>query len=128
MNDSLTLDQLQIKRRELENELTKLVQQEQELKVNLKNREKAVIDELEYIIEEKKAMVQSLGSQNRGLGKKLNKLKKTKKIQPRAQPTNEEKVEELEDEIEFAVTQETPDHLKQQKTKFKRKKGTKFFF
>ena len=114
MNDTLTLDQLQIKRRELENELTELVQREQELKVNLKTREKAVIEELEYIITEKKEMIQTLASQNGSLGKKLNRLKKTKKGASNNQPTKKENYES-EDEIEFTVVQETPDHSNHQK-------------
>ena len=128
MNETLTLDQLQIKRRELENELTELVQREQELKVNLKTREKSVIEELEYIITDKKAMIQTLESQNSSLGKKLNKLKKTKKVHPHNQPTTEKMDEEAEDEIEFSVVQESPDKSEAQKTKIQDRKQTKFFF
>ena len=71
MNDILNLDQLQIKRRELENELTKLQQREQELQINLKTKEKAVIKELECVITNKKEVIQTLESQNTSLGKKL---------------------------------------------------------
>lgn len=128
MKDTLTLDQLQIKRRELENELTKLAQREQELKANLKIREKTVIEELEYIITEKKAMIQTLESQNSGLGKKLNSLKKTKKVHQQTQPKIEKIDDESEDEIEFAIVQETADKSEHQKTKVQNKKEKKFFF
>lgn len=128
MNDILTLDQLQIKRRELENELTELVQREQELKVNLKTREKAVIKELESIITDKKAMIQTLESQNSSLGKKLNKLKKPNKVHPKSQTTIEKTDEEAEDRIEFSIAQEIPDKSESQKTEIQGKKQTKFFF
>ena len=128
MNDTITLNQLQIKRRELENELTELIQREQELKVNLKTREKAVIEELEYIISEKKGMLQTLESQNSSLGKKLSKLKKTKKVHQPKQSVPEENDEESEEEIEFTVVQESTNQSDQQKTKIQNKKETKFFF
>ena len=108
MNDTLTLDQLQIKRRELENELTELVQREQDLESNLKAREKAVIEELENIIANKKTMIETLESQNTSLNKTLNRLKTAPKQQEQ-EPTHtktENADGQPEDNIHSSVVEE----------------------
>ena len=110
MNDTLTLDQLQIKRRELENELTELVQREQDLESNLKAREKAVIEELENIIANKKTMIETLESQNTSLNKTLNRLKTAPKQQEQ-EPTHtktENADEQPKDNIQSSVAEEAP--------------------
>ncbi len=108
MNDTLTLDQLQIKRRELENELTELVQREQDLESNLKAREKAVIEELENIIANKKTMIETLESQNTSLNKTLNKLKTAPKQQEQgpSHTKTENADEQPEDNIQSSVIEE----------------------
>jgi poly(3-hydroxyalkanoate) synthetase len=130
MNDTLTLDQLQIKRRELENEFTKLLQREQELKSNLKTREKAVIKELESIITNKKEILQILESQNTSLSKKLNKLKKEPEKQENhnKQSPTDNNDEQPKDKVQVAIVQENPNKIEQPKPRIIRKKETKFFY
>jgi hypothetical protein len=130
MNDMLTLDQLQIKRRELENKLTKLQQREQELQINLKTKEKAVIKELEFVITNKKEVIQTLESQNTSLGKKLRILKKEFKNQENIaqDPTTEQSDEQSKDKVQCGIMPQTSNKTKQAKTKITLKKGTKFFY
>lgn len=130
MNDTLTLDQLQIKRRELENEFTKLLQREQELKTNLKTREKAAIKELESIITNKKEIVQILESQNTSLSKKLSKLKKDPKKQKNhtKQSPTDNSDEQPKDKVQFIIGQENPNKTEQPKPRIIRKKEPRFFY
>lgn len=130
MNDMLTLDQLQIKRRELENELTELQQREQELQTNLKTKEKAVIKELEFVITNKKDVIQTLESQNTSLGKKLRILKKESKNKENTphHPSTEQSDEQTKDKVQYGIVQQTSTKKKQAKTKITLKKGTKFFY
>jgi chromosome segregation ATPase len=110
MSDPLTLDQLQIKRRELENEFTKLLQREQELKSNLKTSEKAVVKELESIITNKKEIIQTLESQNTSLSNKLRRLKiepKKQENQTKQSPTDNGD-EQPKGEVQFIIGQENP--------------------
>lgn len=130
MNDILTLDQLQIKRRELENEFTKLLQREQELKINLKTREKEVIKELESIITNKKEIVQTLESQNTSLRNKLRTLKNEPKKQENhaKQSTTDNSDEQPKGKVQFIIGQENLNKTEQPKTKIIRKKEPKFFY
>jgi hypothetical protein len=130
MNDILTLDQLQIKRRELENELTKLQQREQELQTNLKTKEKAVIKELECVITNKKEFIQTMESQNTSLGNKLRNLKKETKNQENntQQSPTEQNAEQPKDKVQYAIIQQTSNKTKQAKTKIAIKKEPKFFY
>ncbi len=108
MNDTLTLDQLQIKRRELENELTALVQREQNLESDLKTKEKAVIEELQDIIADKKTIIETLESRSTTLNKKLKLLNKTPKRQKQEfkQIETDNTDEQAEDEVQFSVGEE----------------------
>ena len=130
MNDILTLDQLQIKRRELENELTKLQQREQELQTNLKTKEKEVIEELECVITNKKEVIQTLESQNTSLGKKLSILKKESKNQEyntQYSPT-EQSHEQPQDKVQGAIMQPSSNKKEAVKPKITLKKEPKFFY
>lgn len=124
MNDTLTLDQLQIKRRELENELTALLQKEQDLESNLKAREKAVIEELEFIISDKKSIIETLESRNSNLNKKLSKLKKGPKKQQAKQTTDEDP----DEEVQFTIIEQHSNQSNQKKRSFDPKKEKRFLF
>jgi hypothetical protein len=124
MNDTLTLDQLQIKRRELENELTTLLQKEQDLESNLKAREKAVIEELQFIISDKKTIIETLESRNTNLNKKLNRLKK----KPTKQQTKTNTNNEHEDDVQFTVIEQAPRQTDEKNRRINQKKEKRFLF
>ena len=124
MNDTLTLDQLQIKRRELENELTTLLQREQDLESNLKAREKAVIEELQFIISDKKTIIETLESRSTNLNKKLNRLKKT----PKKQQTKTNSNDEHEDDVQFTVIEQVTHQTDEKNRRINQKKEKRFLF
>jgi hypothetical protein len=124
MNDTLTLDQLQIKRRELENELTTLLQKEQDLESNLKAREKAVIEELQFIISDKKTIIETLESRNTNLNKKLNRLKK----KPTKQQTKTNTNNEHEDDVQFTVIEQAPRQTNEKNRRINQKKEKRVLF
>jgi len=74
MSESEALNGLQIRRRELENELASLSQTEKYLKNDLKALEKKIIVQLEKEIKAKKSALNGLESRKAELEKKLNDL------------------------------------------------------
>jgi chromosome segregation ATPase len=74
MSETEVLNGLQIKRRELENELASLYQNEKYLKNDLKTLEEKIISQLEKEIKEKKLTLNGLESRKGELEKKLNDL------------------------------------------------------
>lgn len=74
MVETAVLNDLQIKRRELENEVASLFQKEISLKGELKKLEEAIIAELEETIKAKKLTLSGLESQKSDLEKKLREL------------------------------------------------------
>jgi len=72
MSETEVLNGLQIKRRELENELASLFQTEKYLKNDLKTLEEKIIGQLEKDIKAKKLALNGLESRKSELEKKLN--------------------------------------------------------
>jgi len=79
MSEPVTLSELQIKRRELENELASLSQTEKILQGNLKNLEARIIEQLKAEIQAKRSALNSLESRKSDLEKKLNGLQDNRK-------------------------------------------------
>lgn len=74
MSGTTTLSELQIKRRELENELASLSQTEKMLEGDLRTLEARIIEQLKAEIEAKKSALNGLESRKSDLEKKLNGL------------------------------------------------------
>jgi chromosome segregation ATPase len=74
MSETEVLNGLQIKRRELENDLASLSQTEKSLRNDLKTLEEKIIGQLEADIRAKKSALSGLESKKRELEKKLNAL------------------------------------------------------
>jgi SMC interacting uncharacterized protein involved in chromosome segregation len=74
MSETITLSALQIKRRELENELASLSQTEKMLENDLRALEGKIIAQLKEEIEAKKSTLSGLESRKSDLEKKLNEL------------------------------------------------------
>jgi chromosome segregation ATPase len=95
------LNGLQIKRRELENELASLSQTEKYLKNDLKALEEKIIGELEKEIKAKKSALNGLESRKGELEKKLNELqtvggKTGEKVQQNSTEENDAEVTVIE--------------------------------
>jgi chromosome segregation ATPase len=74
MSETITLSELQIKRRELENELASLSQTEKMLESDLKTLEARIIEQLKAEIQAKKSALNGLESRKSDLEKKLTEL------------------------------------------------------
>ena len=74
MSETIALSELQIKRRELENELASLSQKEKTLETDLRTLEEKIIDQLKEEIKAKKSALSSLESRKSDLEKKLSEL------------------------------------------------------
>jgi chromosome segregation ATPase len=74
MSETTTLSELQIKRRELENELASLSQTEKTLENDLRALEGKIIDQLKAEIQAKKSALSGLESRKSDLEKKLSEL------------------------------------------------------
>jgi len=74
MSETITLSELQIKRRELENELASLSQTEKMLESDLRTLEAKIIEQLKAEIETKRSALGGLESRKGDLEKKLNEL------------------------------------------------------
>jgi SMC interacting uncharacterized protein involved in chromosome segregation len=74
MSETITLSELQIKRRELENELASLSQTEKMLENDLRALEGKIIEQLKEEIEAKKSALSGLESRKSDLEKKLSEL------------------------------------------------------
>jgi len=74
MSETITLSELQIKRRELENEVASLSQKEKTLENDLRTLEEKIIDQLKEEIKAKKSVLSGLESRKSDLEKKLNEL------------------------------------------------------
>ena len=74
ISETVTLSELQIKRRELENELASLSQTEKTLETDLRTLEEKIIDQLKEEIKEKKSALSGLESRKNDLEKKLSEL------------------------------------------------------
>ncbi len=74
MSETIALSELQIKRRELENELASLSQKEKSLENDLRTLEEKIIDQLKEDIKAKKSVLSNLESRKSDLEKKLNEL------------------------------------------------------
>ena len=94
MSDTITLSELQIKRRELENELASLSQTEKKLESELKTFEAKIIEQLKAEIQPKKSALNGLESKKSDLEKKLIELQEKPSSQTaKQQSTNDETVE-----------------------------------
>lgn len=83
MAETEVLNQLQIRRRELENEVASLSQKEILMKSELKKLEEAIIAELEETIEAKKLVLSDLVSKKGELEKKLEEVQRNSADSPK---------------------------------------------
>jgi chromosome segregation ATPase len=74
MSETIALSELQIKRRELENELASLSQKEKSLESDLRTLEEKIIDQLKDDIKAKNSVLNNLESRKSDLEKKLSEL------------------------------------------------------
>jgi chromosome segregation ATPase len=74
MSETITLSELQIRRREMENELASLSKTEKMLENDLKTLEARIIEQLKAEIQAKKSALNGLESRKTDLEKKLNEL------------------------------------------------------
>ena len=94
MSDTITLSELQIKRRELENELASLSQTEKKLESELKTFEAKIIEQLKAEIQAKKSALNGLESKKSDLEKKLIELQEKPSSQTaKQQSASDETVE-----------------------------------
>jgi SMC interacting uncharacterized protein involved in chromosome segregation len=98
MNETITLSELQIKRRELENELASLSQTEKMLENDLRALEGKIIEQLKADIEAKKSTLSGLESRKSDLEKKLSELQGKSTVSQTAeeQPANGEAAEPVQ--------------------------------
>jgi chromosome segregation ATPase len=94
MSETIALSELQIKRRELENELASLSQTEKKLESELKTLEAKIIEQLKAEIQEKKSALNGLESKKSDLEKKLIELQEKPSSQTvKQQSASDETVE-----------------------------------
>lgn len=87
MSETITLSELQIKRRELENELASLSQTEKMLESDLRTLEARIIEQLKAEIQTKKSTLNGLESRKSDLERKLTEMQeKTPSSQTEEQP------------------------------------------
>ena len=87
MSETIPLGELQIKRRELENELASLSKTERMLENDLKKLEARIIEQLKAEIQAKKSALNGLESRKTDLEKKLTQMQgKTGSLQSAGQP------------------------------------------
>jgi chromosome segregation ATPase len=109
MSETAVLSELQIKRRELENELASLSQSEKSLKNDLKTLEEKIIGQLEEEIRAKKLVLSGLESRKSDLERKLNELQ-GKPVD--LQTTEEQRATgETEEPVQQNATEETDTEL-----------------
>lgn len=87
MSETIALSELQIKRRELENELASLSQKEKTLENDLRTLEEKIIAQLKEDIKAKRSVLGGLESRKSDLEKKLSQLQGKSS---NAQPSEEE--------------------------------------
>jgi chromosome segregation ATPase len=92
MSETVTLSELQIKRRELENELASLSQTEKMLENDLRTLEAKIIEQLKAEIQAKKSALTGLESRKSDLEKKLTELQE----KPASSQTTEQQPESSE--------------------------------
>ncbi len=102
MSEPVTLTELQIKRRELENELASLSQTEKILQSDLKALEARIIEQLKSEIQAKKSTLDGLETRKSDLEKKLTGLQDN----PASSQTSEE--QPVTSEAEGPVQQNAP--------------------
>lgn len=107
MIETALLNQLQMKRRELENEVASLSQREASLKGELQKLEEGIIAELEETIRSKKLVLSSLESQKRDLEKKLNEVqgKPEEAKKPEEPPATIETAQQEDSNVEISVVE-----------------------
>jgi chromosome segregation ATPase len=94
MSEPVMLSELQIKRRELENELASLSQTEKMLENDLRRLEAKIIEQLKAEIQAKKSALTGLESRKSDLEKKLTELQEKPGSQtPEQKPASVETVE-----------------------------------
>ena len=127
MSKTNTLSELQIKRRELENQLASLSKKEKTLENDLGTLEEEIIDQLKGEIESKKSALSSLESRKSDLEKKLSELRgrpagsqKTKEYHAKdetGEPTQQNNSERNEAELTVVAYQPEQIQETEQKTK-----------
>ena len=115
MSETLTLSQLQIKRRELENELASLSQNEKMLENDLKTLEARIIEQLNAEIQAKKSALSGLESRKSDLEKKLSELqgKSASETAEEQQPSGETSEAVQQNDTELTVVEYQPEQIEE---------------
>ena len=110
MSETIALSELQIKRRELENELASLSQKEKSLENDLRTLEEKIIDQLKEEIKAKKSVLGSLESRKSDLEKKLSELQGKP---AGSQTTEEQPAQKKENDTELTVVAYQPEQIQE---------------
>jgi chromosome segregation ATPase len=115
MNETPTLSELQIKRRELENELASLSQTEKMLESDLKTLEARIIEQLNAEIQAKKSALGGLESRKSDLEKKLCELqgKSAGSETAKEQQASHEAAEAQQNDTELTVVEYQPEQIEE---------------
>lgn len=120
MSETEVLNGLQIRRREMENELASLAQTEKYLKNDLKTLEEKIIGQLEKEIKAKKLVLSGLESRKSELEKKLGELQGNPVDAQATDPETGEPVQQNsneENDTELTVIECQPEQSEVQSTK-----------
>jgi len=118
MSETIALSELQIKRRELENELASLSQKEKTLENDLRTLEEKIIYQLKEEIKAKKSVLSGLESRKSDLEKKLSELQgkpagsQTAEEQP-AKGETAEPAQQKENDTELTVVAYQPEQIQE---------------
>jgi len=110
MSETTALSELQIKRRELENELASLSQKENSLENDLRALEEKIIDQLKEEIKAKKSVLSSLESRKSDLEKKLSELQGKP---AGSQKAEEQPAQQKENDTELTVVAYQPEQIQE---------------
>jgi len=115
MNETPTLSELQIKRRELENELASLSQTEKMLESDLKTLEARIIEQLNAEIQAKKSTLSGLESRKSDLEKKLSELqgKSAGSETAKEHQASHETAETQQNDTELTVVEYQPEQIEE---------------
>ena len=118
MSETVGLSELQIKRRELENELASLSQKEKTLETDLRTLEEKIIYQLKEEIKAKKMVLSGLESRKSDLERKLRELQGKPAVPQKAeeQPARRETAEpaqQKENDTELTVVAYQPEQIQE---------------
>ena len=133
MSETITLSELQIKRRELENEVASLSQKEKTLENDLRTLEEKIIYQLKEEIKAKKSVLSGLESRKSDLEKKLSELQgkpagPQKMEEKPAKAETAEPPQQKENDTELTVVAYQPEQVQETAPKNKKDDNRNWYF